>query len=425
MAINWEDSYSGPGVDEYALAPQTPGGAKLDYSTPPSNPQTYTYAPGATYDEGGNYRPAVEPTHAGPTFGADTRPQAAATDWTQGGWDAERVRQYFASRGVTPNPTSPDYWAGKWQEWGSKDPAYFLQRLATADEFGGGWAGAPPPSGGSAPPVSSYDAQFSDPSTKLLEQLLAQQTAYYQNQRSAQEAVNARSQQRWDAANQSAADLVRYLQQRSAQLQQPAYTGAEGEVLRTRALDPIEADRQAARQRALGRVSQSGMELDSGVAQQLLNDVDASFDRQRAGAQNDLAYRQIQEERSRQQEVQSLLALIPEIQRAGAMGDVEFLQQLNASLNAPQLGAIATAQQLYQLPMNAAQQAMAAMGMAPSPENLLNGTIQLATLNQQGRQQGLGWYESIGALLPYLGSAFNRGGGGVSSPGNPFFEMNG
>lgn len=59
----------------------------------------------------------------------------------QQGWDANRVSQYFASRGVTPAGTSPDYWAQKWQEWGKNDPSYFEQRLSQADEFGGGGHG--------------------------------------------------------------------------------------------------------------------------------------------------------------------------------------------------------------------------------------------------------------------------------------------
>ena len=64
-------------------------------------------------------------------------------NWNEGPWDAERVRQYFASRGVTPNGSSPDYWAGKWNEWGSRDPNYFLDRLKYADEFIGGPQNSP------------------------------------------------------------------------------------------------------------------------------------------------------------------------------------------------------------------------------------------------------------------------------------------
>ncbi len=57
-----------------------------------------------------------------------------------------QVAAYFKARGVAPNPTSVDYWSQKWQEFGAKDPAYFNQRLAIADEFGGAkTASAPAP----------------------------------------------------------------------------------------------------------------------------------------------------------------------------------------------------------------------------------------------------------------------------------------
>ncbi len=56
---------------------------------------------------------------------------------------ASQVAAYFKARGVTPNPTSVDYWAQKWNEFGAKDPAYFNQRLAIADEFGSSTGAAP------------------------------------------------------------------------------------------------------------------------------------------------------------------------------------------------------------------------------------------------------------------------------------------
>ena len=92
-----------------------------------------------------------------------TPPPVAGQDWATGPWDANRVRAYFQSRGVTPNGTSPDYWAQKWQEFGQKDPAYFLQRLSTADEFGGG-GGAMGGGGGANPAqpggVSGFTSQI-------------------------------------------------------------------------------------------------------------------------------------------------------------------------------------------------------------------------------------------------------------------------
>lgn len=307
--------------------------------------------------------------------------------------------------------------------------------------------------------ISSYDSMFNDPATKQLEdwmsarlnelkqpvndpsrealaRLLDQQTAMFQAQRAAQEQAAAGLRARQAAAMQSADEFVNFAKQRAQKLQGPAYTGAESEVFRTQALDPIEADRQAAQQRALQNISARGMDPTSGIAQQLLNDVNASFDRSRAGVQNQLAYKQIEEQRSREQEAQQLLGYIPQAQSAAARGDLEFLQSLDAAVNQPEQGAIASAGQsaalgqgvrdeqqvrrqealaissmLQQLPTLSLQQAMAAIGQGPSPESLANIAIQLYGIGQNQRNQGLSWYQSLGMALPYLSGIYGRGTG--------------
>lgn len=90
----------------------------------PGDPQ-YGMNPDPNSPDPKNFRgePAVAP--------AVTAPPPSAN------WDANRVTQYFQSRGVAPFATSPAYWAQKWNEWGKNDPAYFEQRLAQADEFTG------------------------------------------------------------------------------------------------------------------------------------------------------------------------------------------------------------------------------------------------------------------------------------------------
>jgi hypothetical protein len=71
---------------------------------------------------------------------------------------APQVAAYFKARGVTPNPSSVDYWASKWNEFGARDPQYFNSRLAQADEFGGGAPAAAPATVGAAmqpPPAAA------------------------------------------------------------------------------------------------------------------------------------------------------------------------------------------------------------------------------------------------------------------------------
>lgn len=61
-------------------------------------------------------------------------------DWSKGSWDPQRIATYAYARGLRGDQVQPfvNYWAQKWNEFGQRDPAYFLQRMSQADEFGGG-----------------------------------------------------------------------------------------------------------------------------------------------------------------------------------------------------------------------------------------------------------------------------------------------
>lgn len=94
-------------------------------------------APGTNVNDTAN-APAVNDTANAPATNAPANPTTGLNLGTgTANWDADAVRKYFSSRGVTPFATSPDYWAAKWNEWGKNDPAYFKSRLAQADEFTG------------------------------------------------------------------------------------------------------------------------------------------------------------------------------------------------------------------------------------------------------------------------------------------------
>src|SRR6185436_13129822 len=260
-----------------------------------------------------------------------------------------------------------------------------------------------------------------DPSRAALARLLEQQTQMFQQQQEEQRRQNEILKQRQAQAGVSRDTLLKYVGERATKLQGPAYTGSEENILRTQALDPIETDRTNAQKRALERISRSGMDLSSGIAQDLQRQVDSSFDRERSGAQNDLAYKQITEQRSREQEAQQLLAYIPQAQEAAARGDLEFLQMLDRAVQ--QLGAggivsqgqsaqlgesvrneeqarrqelLGIGGQIYELPTNAAQGAMAALGYSPNPASLTAQTIQLAQLANQRQSQNANLWLSLG-----------------------------
>jgi len=108
-----------------------------------------TYVPLPTYPGGA---PTGAPGTAGP--GATGAPASAGLPNIQGGDVAAQVADYFKSRGVTPNASTPQYWAQKWQEFGARDPQYFNMRLSQADEFGGG-----APAAAVAAPQRRYQTQ--------------------------------------------------------------------------------------------------------------------------------------------------------------------------------------------------------------------------------------------------------------------------
>jgi hypothetical protein len=89
------------------------------------------------------YRGGVDPNFGGAPAGmapggpAPTTGVAPAIS-ADGGDIGQQLDAFFKAHGV-PNTETPG-WVNYWNQWGSKDPAYFNQRLAKADIFGGGQA---------------------------------------------------------------------------------------------------------------------------------------------------------------------------------------------------------------------------------------------------------------------------------------------
>jgi hypothetical protein len=352
---------------------------------------------------------------------------------------------------------------------------------------------------GRKPAYMQWEAGFSDPSTKLLEQYLtdalatlsgqagafaanrkgyeAQQTASATALQELIKALTGRAGELQTPVDTSSVDAyitalqgqagtlqtpvdtgstdayIKALLAQVTELQGPAYTGSEQEVLRTQLLDPIERDRTAAQQRALGRISQQGYLPTSGVAYELQNLVDRGFDEDRAQAQGEIAYRQITEERSRDQEALKLLGLIPGLERdvldyqnsrsgeatdllglipgtersattfqdnrtqagldllglipglhsGGATQALAFQGMLDAAQNAPMMQGINIATLLQQLPHQALMDALAAMGQGGSADGLSSDYLNLFNA-QQGQQ--VPWWAMLGSTLPALMNAW-------------------
>jgi hypothetical protein len=262
-----------------------------------------------------------------------------------------------------------------------------------------GGSGAPLP--GMIPGVGAPGSQFTDPLTKQYEALLQQQTKLYQQQQQQMQMEAQRQQAVRAQTDEAVKRLLGYVDERVTKLGQPAYTDSEANIFQTRALDPLERDRTAANQRALQNIGSRGFDPSSGIAQELLLQVNRGFDQDRSATQNELAYKQIEEQRSRDQEKQKLLQYAAEAPQAAARGDLSFVQLLNDAINQPGQNAMATSNLLQQLPVQRTQLAMQALGLGGQPQSGLNGVLSLLQNSQQNRlvnqQQGSEFWRNIGA----------------------------
>jgi hypothetical protein len=127
--------------------PPGPHGSALTPAPPPPS-QDWFANNGINPIPGGNFLPAY-----GVQYGAGyTGPTYAGTDPTQSGsqtvtqptsafgpttnWgDQGAIASFYQSNGVTPAPTSIDYWTNEWNTWGKSDPNYFWTRISANDEF--------------------------------------------------------------------------------------------------------------------------------------------------------------------------------------------------------------------------------------------------------------------------------------------------
>lgn len=203
--------------------------------------------------------------------------------------------------------------------------------------------------------------QFTDPYTRQLEDTVRQQIAQLSQPQS----------------NPALDKLLTYLGNRfQALTTSPGYSPEDLAVMRTQALDPIEADRQTAKQRALERTSARGMLPSSGLNELDLEGVDLGHDQLRAQAQRDLAINQItkrQTDLNQAAQIGQLAGVqIPGAQRSEDQQRREELIQL-ASL-------------LYDLPARAEQQAMSVVNGTSGPQDLFaqaQGAQQAAQRQQQ------------------------------------------
>jgi hypothetical protein len=184
--------------------------------------------------------------------------------------------------------------------------------------------------------------------------------------------------------------LMQFLTQQFQDLStSPGYNTGEQAMLRTQALEPIEANRQASMQRARERSAARGFAPSSGLMELDLRDIERAADQARTVADRDLAIAGLDRrdrDLSRALDIGQLLGItIPKQQRGEELG----------------LGNL-----LYQMPRTALQDALSVISGTPSSGDAFSQALQL--LQQQYNQQGRAdannsaLYGQIGQILAQL-----------------------
>lgn len=311
--------------------------------------------------------------------------------------------------GVGGGPIAPTSNTGSLEEWarrgitqaqifdlstGQLRPGW--RRVANGYAFG---SGVPPP----APPTTNIGntqqpnfgnngqrfnfnlpgGQFgNDPYTSLLEQI-------------AQEQLN---QLRNPPSNPGLDRLLSFLDSRFNELSgTPGYSPDEQALLRTQALEPIERDRMAGRQRIQERTAARGMLPSSGLHELDLQDfVDRPAEERRTIAQRDLAIGAIDR---RDQD-------LAQAQMIAQLSGMQIPQMLQADDRARRGELLNTANLLYQLPRQSMFDALSVVNGSAAPPDLFSQAVQLLTAQQNTQalndQRNAQFWASLGELFGNL-----------------------
>lgn len=280
--------------------------------------------------------------------------------------------------------------------------------------------------------------QFNDPYSMLLEQILGGRiNELFQPVSDAMRQQYGEAMQRranaLSAAEPQYQQLLDFLQKRFEELQGPGYTGAENEVLRTQALDPVERDRTAAKQRMTEQLAARGITPDSGIFQDAMRQVDQAFDGIRAQQQTGLASQELARREDRSQRAAQIGGTLVDIPQARAREQLDVfaaLEGLSRSVRAEEEArrreAITYAGALADLPVQRLQLALQALGQGGNPDSMFRNLLGVAGLNQNAalmnQQQSAGLWSGLGSIAAIL--AAGGGGGGGQTYGPPAWLAN-
>jgi len=263
--------------------------------------------------------------------------------------------------------------------------------------------------------------QYNDPYTKFLEEILQSRIAQLQqplfdpNRAAYEDALKNRANA-LGAAEPAYTQLLDYLQKRFTELQGPGYTGAENEVIRTGALDPIEQDRAAAKKRVAEQMARRNIGPESGVFIDAMLQVDKAFDGMRGVTQTQLTTNDLARREDRQQRAEGLgaqLVDIPQMRQREQLDVFQALELLSQAARNEDEGrareAISYSGALADLGPKRLQLAMAAAGMGGSPDSMLNGLLGVANMNNNAallnRSNSSNLWSGLGSIAAVLARA--------------------
>ena len=305
----------------------------------------------------------------------------------------------------------------------------FVDVILSAVEDGGtGWGWITGGGGGGGGNVRGVGGgqlpgdQYNDPYSQLFEQLIKARIGMLQ------QGVNDPYRQQYMSGLQGRADalgnaaepayqaLLKRLEERFTDLQGPGYTGAENEVIRTGALDPIESDRAAAKKRMIERMAAAGHTMESGVMQMALNEVDKAFDGMRAKTQTTLTTNDLERREDRATRADSIKGTLYDIPQARSREQLDVfgaMQLLEGAMRGEEEArsreAIGYGGALNDLSTNRLQLAMQAAGMGGNPSSMFQNLLGLSQLNQNSsmlnQQNSSQLWSGLGSIAAILAGA--------------------
>ena len=380
---------------------QTGGGsyqpAPTSTALPQPDRQQPTYNPGGNDSGGGDYTDSGRVVQAVGSYntGREDVDAMINRDWQS--WE-QRLKESAARSGVGYSNELQDAIRNiSYHQNQGTDPDEILKQIeARYRERGsnvpinpggnGGPSGGSGTRGGSGGPSQSLgfdQAQFDDPITRIIEQF-----------------ARMRAQERASPSQGSGQALLEEaLKNISQQFQSGGYTPAEQEIYQTQSLDPLERLRTARKQQVMQQLATRGIPMTSGVAQQMLQDVDRQFDAQRTTTQANLAGQFGNERVSRMLQGTQMLG-----QLAGTQNDRlnEAFQYTTVPMNLADR-AFGQSMQVFNAAEGSANNAYNRMqGTYNSAGNPLNIAPSMLQLQQLQQNRGDNFQETLGYLLALL-----------------------